>query len=35
MEEEKKMLEGRVIVYEAMEMVARNRQHPAHVERIQ
>lgn len=34
-EEEKRILEGRVIVYEAMEMVVRNRDKPHHIQRIQ
>jgi hypothetical protein len=35
LEEEKRILEGRVIVYEAMEMVSRNRDKPHHVERLE
>jgi hypothetical protein len=30
-EEEKRILEGRVIVYEAMEMVSKNRDQPQHI----
>jgi hypothetical protein len=35
LEEEKRILEGRVIVYEAMEMVTKNRSKPQHIERIE